>query len=122
MKNVLASVVVSVLFFCTAHTQDPNNEWTYKISYLTTDDCVDSVTCYTEIVINLNMVIVPDSTLMNFKIGSTFGAGDIYDASYYRTPALPELPEVSIDSLGNANISLGKYIVGDDYYVDVSFH
>lgn len=116
MKNLL--FVLSLMALGTV-LKAQDDGWINRTNFITTDHCVDSVTCYTLVVVDVNLATVPDSAQVQFNIGSTFGAGDIYSSKIVNAPSMFDLPNVSKDSLGNASVTLGEFIIGENFFVDV---
>ena len=121
MKKFLSLVVfVLIIFVLNAQDAMPDNDgWINRINMVETQDCIDSVTCYTEVIVDVNRAILMDSVYVNIIIGSTPGGSDIYNQRYQYTPSLITQPGISVTDDGVLKFSLGKFIVTETFFVDM---
>ena len=104
---------------CGQETPQNDNGWIKRINSLETQDCIDSVTCYTEVIVDVNRAILMDSVYVSIIIGSTPGGSDIYNQRYQYTSSVTSLPNVSVVDDGALKFSLGKFIVTESFFVDM---
>ena len=121
MKKFLSLVVfVLIIFVLNAQDAMPGNDgWINRINMIETRDCIDSVTCYTEVIVDVNRAILMDSVYVNIIIGSTPGGSDIYNQRFQYTSSVTSLPNVSVADDGALKFSLGKFIVAGSFFVDM---
>ena len=112
------SIAILLTIFSLSHAQE-GDDWINRINYNTTTDCPDSVNCYTEVFVDVNMKVVFDSAQICLKIGSTFGASDIYGKCFLNAPSLDAEAEVVRGEDGNIQVNLGRYLIGNDFFVDM---
>jgi hypothetical protein len=115
MKKYL--VIFSFFLSLTVIAQE--DQWVNRISFNTTANCIDSLTCYTQIAIEINKDAIPDSAKVTLIIGSTPGTNDIYSKRFQYVPSIYNENEVSRNTDGNPVFILGEYIVTEQFYVDV---
>jgi hypothetical protein len=118
MKKLLFTLLLGISFTCLISAQE-ENEWLYKIAFAGTENCIDSLTCYEQILIEVNMVMIPDSSNLVLKIGNTPGGSNIFSRQLLKSAGIFTQTNVVQDSVGNAVISLGEYIVDEQFYVDM---
>ncbi|HAM97185.1 MAG TPA: hypothetical protein DCQ26_01100 [Marinilabiliales bacterium] len=112
-----ASFFVIALFVSfSVMAQDEN--WVNRISFNTTGNCPDSITCYTQISVEINLQALTDSVTITLIIGSTQGGNDIYNRQYLFTPSIYNQPGVTQGQGGNPVFNLGEYIITENFYVD----
>jgi hypothetical protein len=121
MKKFLSlAAFVLIVFVLNAQDAVPsNNDWINRINMVETDDCIDSVTCYTEVIVDVNRAVLIDSAYVKIIIGSTPGGSDIYNQRYQYTSSVTSLPNVSVADDGALKFSLGKFIVTESFFVDM---
>jgi hypothetical protein len=117
MKKILLIAMICLLSKAT-FSQD--SEWINRVNFEPTEQCLDSVNCYTQVIMEINPEKIPDSAWMWLKIGSEYGSDNIYSKKYQKTDSLTEQPEVAIDDQGIIIINLGSYIIAGDFFVDMS--
>lgn len=118
MKKMLFTMFMGLTITFLASAQE-EEEWIYKISHIVTEHCIDSVTCYSEILVELNMNFIPDSTVLILKIGDTPGGDNIYNRQLIKTDDIYSQADVLKDNTGNAVVSMGEYLVDEQFYVDM---
>jgi hypothetical protein len=87
MKKLFSLLLLSSLVL-TVFAQEEEDMWLNRTNYINTDNCIDSVTCYTIVVVDINKAVVMDSMNFQFNIGTQYGASDIFGRSMVYTPAI----------------------------------
>jgi hypothetical protein len=118
MKKFFIFSVLAILM-ASSYTQE-GDDWINRISYNTTEECIDSIQCYTEVFVKVNMSVVLDSASICIKIGSTYGTDDIYGQCFLNAPSLKTEVGVASDQQGDITINTGKYIIGEEFFVDMT--
>jgi len=118
MKRIMIILLFAAIavHFVKAQTA---NDWIYRVNYIAQSDCPEDVTCPSEVKVDLNISMIPDSSYIWFKIGSTAGSSDIYNRKYAYDNTLLQQSNITTDSTGNISVSLGKYMIGEKFYVDM---
>jgi hypothetical protein len=116
-KAFLLTVILSGLLFTDTFAQDPGY-WLYRLQFDRTGNCIDSVTCFIAVNVQVNLEAVPDSAYINFIIGDSIGADNIYNKEFLNVPSIRSLPDVRPDTTGNVIINLGEYL-RTDFFVDM---
>lgn len=119
MKKILLIIpilLISIIVF----SQSAEDQWINRTKFFPTENCIDSVTCYTGVKVILNLPMIPDSAEVDIKLGTSHGLGDIYSRTVQKTSAIFSLPGVVQDSVGNAEIILGEYIIDENFFVNIS--
>ena len=121
MRKLIMIVLSMFLYIGVQAQEGTTNEdvWINRINMIETQECIDSVTCYTEVIIDVNPVVVPDSLFIKVTIGSSYGLSDIYLASYQNTPSIGDNENVEVIEGGVIKINMGKYIVTEAFFIDM---
>lgn len=121
MKRFFSLTIIALVALAANAQEAPqgNNDWINRINMVETDDCIDSVTCYTEVIVDVNRAVLIDSAYVKIIIGSTPGGSDIYNQRYQYTSSVTSLPNVSVADDGALKFSLGKFIVTESFFVDM---
>jgi hypothetical protein len=118
MKKTIFILLLSV-YACSFIKAQGGIDWIYRVDYIHPTDCPDSVICPSDVKVNLNKTAIPDSSYIWLKIGSNPGLYDIYSKKYAYDITLLQQDGVATDSIGNISISLGRYMVGENFFVDM---
>jgi hypothetical protein len=118
MKRIVSLLLLAALAvpFVKAQT---GNDWIYRVNFIPQSECPEGVTCPSEVKVDLNLSMIPDSSYIWLKIGSTAGSSDIYSRKYAYDNTFFQQSGVTTDGSGNVSISLGRYITGENFYVDM---
>ena len=119
MKNFLKCLIVLAVCIVFIQASEDENNWIYRVNYLTTEDCPDSVNCFTEVKVDINMQRIPDSAFMKLKIGPEFGSETIFSQQYLNAASLTSEAGVVADSTGLVTITLGKYLIDGPFFIDM---
>ncbi|HBH47865.1 MAG TPA: hypothetical protein DDX98_04460 [Bacteroidales bacterium] len=117
MKKLFAFILfvsITVISFA----QEEEDMWLNRTNYINTDNCIDSVTCYTIVVVDINKAVVMDSMSFQFNIGKQYGASDIFGRSMVYTPAIYQEEGVT-DNGSFFTVKLGEFIITEEFFVDV---
>lgn len=118
MKRILLALSVAMVSLISLQAQD--DEWINRTKYTITENCVDSVSCYTQVLVDVNMASVPDSANITFNIGTNYGSADIYTRTIQKTGSVFTLDSISRLEDGNISVLLGEYLISDEhFFVDV---
>jgi hypothetical protein len=118
MKKILISLLFAALTGTILYAQG-GDSWLYRVNFVPQSDCPQGEVCPNEVKVDVNFANIPDSCYIWLKIGSTAGASDIYSKKIGNYSSMSAHPGFTTDSQGNTSISLGKYVVGDNFYVDM---
>jgi hypothetical protein len=117
MKKLFSLLLLSSLVL-TVFAQEEEDMWLNRTNYINTDNCIDSVTCYTIVVVDINKAVVMDSMNFQFNIGTQYGASDIFGRNLVYTPAIYQEEDVT-DNGSYFTVKLGEFIITEEFFVDV---
>jgi hypothetical protein len=93
MKKLFSlALLVSISFMLFAQEDDT---WINRTKYYQTENCIDSISCYTKIVVDINKMAVIDSFKIHLIVGSEIGASDKYNQEYIYTSDIYEQVNVA---------------------------
>jgi hypothetical protein len=115
MKKIFFSLAFYTLVAFSAYGQETpqdDNGWINSINSVETSDCIDSIACYSEVMVYLNPTVLIDSAYVKIFIGIIQPSGsDIYNQCYQYTSSYTTQPVVSVSVDGVLKFLFGKLLL-----------
>lgn len=103
------------IFVTNAKAQTNDSSWVYTVDYNVVSQTPDTSLYNTGVYINMNKLVVRDSSQLIVKLGYIEGHDDLYHKEYLYAPSIYNNPEVTL--LDNyLRFYLGQYIMPINHY------
>lgn len=109
--------VIGIFLSLSVLAQD--DQWVNQTSYIPTENCIDSVTCYTIVKMDVNLSALTDSSIFTINIGSTYGGTDFFTKTFIYSNQLNVNAEVESITNNVALFNLGSYIIEEEFFVTI---
>lgn len=107
MKYILCGIFL-MLCLQISKAQTPDSSWVYKVNYQVISQGPDTNLYQTDVYIDLNPVVVMDSSQLILKIGINEGENNIFYKTYLYSTAIFTNPEVE-QHIGYIRFYLGRF-------------
>lgn len=117
MKKIF--LIIGLVFIALSLYSQEDEQWINRTRYEVTENCPDTINCFSQVYVDVNLSVIPDSAQILFNIGTTYGAGDIFTRQLQKTEAAFTLPDVEETEGGNISVYLGEYLIDEHFFVDI---
>jgi len=114
-KSLFISILLFSILVSNAKAQTSDSSWVYTVDYNIVNQTADTSLYNTGVYINLNKLVVRDSSQIIVKLGYIEGHDELYHKEYLFAPSIYNNSEVTLRD-NYLRFYLGQYIMPFNHY------